>query len=73
MATKESVLLFRGVETTLPEMDIAALREDKEYTAMLLYKGTSEQYQISSWKSYKQKAELLLINIQEELEETNSN
>lgn len=64
MASKESVLVFKGVESTLPGLDIAALSKDQDYMAKVVFKFISENYQIMSWKSFLQNAESLLQQIQ---------
>ena len=64
MASKEYVLLFKGIESSLPNLDIAALSQDQDYMAILLYKEISEEYQIKSWRSFLQNAESLLQQIQ---------
>ncbi|MCK0178880.1 DUF6090 family protein [Flavobacteriaceae bacterium S0862] len=63
-ASKEFVLLYSKIESTLPELNIKSLGKDQDYMSILLHKGISEKVQIEVWKSFRDKAELLIQHIQ---------
>ena len=64
MASKEGIRLFtKKTATTLPKLDIAALSKDQEYMGVLMFKKTSEIYQIMSWEKFKKDAEVLVQQI----------
>ena len=64
LASKEFVLLYSKIESTLPGLNIKTLGKDQDYIAILLHKGISEKVQIMIWKSFRDKAELLVKHIQ---------
>ena len=63
-ASKEFVLLYSKIESTLPGLNIKSLGKDQDYMSILLHKGISEKVQIGVWKSFRDKAELLIQHIQ---------
>jgi len=64
LASKEFVLLYSKIESTLPGLNIKSLGKDQDYISILLHKGISEKVQIAIWKSFRDKAELLVKHIQ---------
>jgi phosphoenolpyruvate synthase/pyruvate phosphate dikinase len=64
LASKEFVLLYSKIESTLPGLNIKSLGKDQDYMSILLHKGISEKVQIGVWKSFRDKAELLIQHIQ---------
>ncbi len=64
LASKEFVLMYSKIESTLPGLNIKTLGKDQDYIAILLHKGISEKVQIMTWKSFIDKAELLVKHIQ---------
>lgn len=64
LASKEFVLLYSKIESTLPGLNIKTLAKDQDYMSILLHKGISERVQIGIWTGFREKAELVVKHIQ---------